>query len=149
MSKLDILISTLHLVDIDPNLRKDIISKYEELSLEEKNEKSTERRKKGKKQYVVTLKSEKDISDIEIVAAVWQIGENDDPAMLIDKIRTAAVDSNLAARKKKFLITSFSDCISFLKPKWLKNQGVKRLSRDWERTVVVKEELVTQTPEIE
>ncbi len=138
----------LHLVGVDPEQKKLILAKLEELENDAKAERALIKAKKGKKQYVVVLKSgDIDLTAGEIVSSVWVIDENDDPSLLFDKIRSAAVDNNLSARKAKNRLFQFSQILSFIKPKFLKGHGVKKLSKDWERTLILTDEtVVVETP---
>lgn len=133
-------------LNLEPEVKNQVINKVEELAMEEKSERSLEKQKRGKKQYVITLKGEAE----NAVGAIWVIGENDDPNELVSKIQASCVDNNLAARKAKNKITKFDDAVSFLKNKFLKTHGIKKMSKDWERVLILKDEtLVVETPVVQ
>lgn len=146
MAAKDTLIDTLNILQVDGEIRAEIIAKFDELAQEAKADRALEKSKRGKKQYVVVLKSPSPLPE-DIVSSIWVMKEDGDPNTLFDKIRSATVDNNLAARKAKNRIFEFSNILSFLKPKWLKNYEIKKLSKDWERTLVITDEkFLEETP---
>lgn len=135
---IDTLRNALLNIEIDPEKRREIIEKVESYALEEKAERANSKTKRSKKQHVVVLKcGEQDLSKLEIVASVWEIREDVDPAMLFDKIRAATVDNNLAARRANNRLFKFTDILERLKPKWLKNHELKRVNKEWARVLTL------------
>lgn len=138
---IDIVIEELKNIKIDPEKKKEIVERLLAAQDALKAERAETRQRRSKKELVVTLKSSSELPD-DVVAAVWEIPEDSDPLLLVDKIRSAAVDHNTVQTKKRNMISDFSSAITFLKAKFLKNHGVKRLAKDWVRCIQVKEELV-------
>lgn len=78
----------------------------------------------------------------DTVSHVIQIGAEDDPATLLDKIKQSAIEHNLGQKRKKNLVTTFDDIIH-IKRKYSKLAGYQlKTKSDWVRTIVL-------TPEME
>lgn len=132
------LLSILNLADITGDQKKEALRVARVLMEEKKNEKDLGKAPRRKNQYVVVLKGPENLDEMEIVASVFTCPEEEDPNTLFDSIRAAAVDSNCARKKKKMALKKFSDVILLLKAKFQKPRNFKILTKEWCRTLVLK-----------
>lgn len=147
MNHVDLLLSTLNLIQVESSLRKEIISKYEQLANEEKEERAANKPRKVKRELVVVLDSPAQIDLNEVTASVWSVEEGFDMSSLVFKLRAASVDQNLATKKKKNEIKSWGDCISYLKTKFLKEVNIKRLAKFPSQVIQAPTKFLTEVAE--
>lgn len=133
----DDLINIFNLSGVTGEIRKEALRVADMLAKEKDAEKEQSKLPKTKKEYTVVLLTNDDIDVNNIAASVFQIEEGTDPVTLLSSLKAGAVNYNVA-RKKKKAITSFSDIIAFLRPKWLKDQKVKILTREYVGVQVIK-----------
>lgn len=128
----DDLIDILNLAQITGDQRKEFLRVAKMLEDEKRKEKESDPKvAKSKGQYVVVLKTATAIDASDIAASVFNILEDEDPNTIFDKLRSAAVDSNVSKKtKKKNLLTTFSDVLEFLKPKFAKAHDVKVITKE-------------------
>ncbi len=136
----DDLINIFNLSGVTGETRKEALRVAEMLAKEKEEEKLLNRQpKKPKGDFVVVLKSPGEIPD-GTVASVFVIPNGDDPATLLDSIRSATVTSNLQQKKKKNVLGKFSDILFHLKNKFLKNSNIKRLTKEWCQVLTINPE---------
>ena len=128
----DDLIDILNLAQLPDDQRKEVLRIAKMLEDEKKKERENEPKvPKVKGQYVVVLKTASPLDTSDIAASVFVIPDEEDPTTVFDRLRTAAVDSNVAKKtKKKNLLTTFTDVLEFLKPKFAKGQDMKVLTKE-------------------
>lgn len=137
--KLEDLQGVLNLVEIDQELKREILNKAQELEEEKKSERAAGGGRKIKKQMVVFLKSAEKI-DWEVQAAAVELPEDVDYNEAWHKIRSAGVDHNLAQRKTANHVKRFRN-FGAIKKKFQTQNGFKALYKGhWFPTVVVTNE---------
>ena len=136
---IDDVINAANLINLDRESKQLLVKKLEKLMQEQKDEKDP-KAKKSKQQLVVILKSPHPINEMDVVASVVSIGEDEDPNTVFDTLKACAVDFNIsiAGKKKKDKITTFSNIVNFLRPKFLRPRQIKVLNKDWSRCLVLK-----------
>lgn len=114
-----------------------IIQSAEALEEEKKQERALNKEKKGKNQFIVLVKTHKEITDDDLVAHVFQIPQEDDPNDLLKKVVKAGTEQNLTSKRKNNLVKEFDDVVH-IKRKFLKEQNIMlKTKEDWTRVVVL------------
>lgn len=125
----DDLINIFNLSGVTGETRKEALRVADMLAKEKEEEKLANKLpKKPKGEYVIVLKSPGEIPD-NTVAAVFMIPNGEDPSLLLDSIRSATVTSNESQKKAKNKLSSFTDILFNLKPKFFKPN--KRFTKEW------------------
>lgn len=133
--KLDELTQLAHDQISDPKVREEFLKAAEALEKEKKNDRISSPKSKSDKQWVVVLKGPAQIDVTDIVGHVFQLPEEEDAAALITKVGEAAVEHNLATKKRSNLVETFDDVVH-IKPRALKNKNVALKSKmDWARVI--------------
>lgn len=135
----DDIIDCLNLSGITGEPRQTLLKKLQMIAKEKEEERLANKPIRRKNAHVVVLKGVPEGVDTkDIVASVYTMPEDQDAATLLDRIRAAAVDSNIANsnKKKKNLLKTFTDTL-LLKAKFAKAREFKPLVREWVRTLVV------------
>jgi len=136
MIKIEEIQEILNTTKTPPEFSKEILAKVAELESAKKDDKEVT--VKAKNQFVVFSKGETP----DTVAHIFQVSEEDDLAMVLDKIRKSAIEHNLSCKKKSNLVTTFDDVVH-IKRKHSKEAGYQlKTKADWVRMIVL-------TPEME
>lgn len=145
--KLEELQMLLDDVDLEPNIRRNILKSAEQLEEEKKQEREENKVPKPKNQFVVVVKTSVAIEDGDIVAHVFQTPEDADPDNLLSTLVSATTDHNLAQKRKKNVIEDFDD-VGKIKRKFLKDKGIHvKTKDDWTRVIVLPEGFRLGKPE--
>lgn len=140
MITLDELAQCLNQVETDKDTYNKVIKAAEELEQNKKAEKTATKTEKSKKQLVVVLKSPEPVNP-DTVAHIFELGGEEDAGTIITKVKTAAVEHNLAQKRKKNIVTEFDDLVH-IKRKFAKDAGYMLKSKtDWIRTIVLDEKV--------
>lgn len=145
----DIVINALNLAGVEPEQKKQVLAKLDQLINEEKAERAASKPRKANKDWTIILKSETDLTPFEIVGTAFILPENYDPAMLIPDLKSLAVDQNLAAKKKNVMLKTLGDILNLIKPKYLKTKNIKRaLGKEWVRVIQAPSEMIEELPKL-
>jgi len=148
--KIDDVIQVVNQIELEPEKRTELIEKIAELEQVLKAEKSSTREKKSSREFVIVLKSPEDLSKYEIVGTVFSMPEGAEAAMLPDQLRQCAVSHNLAQKKKVQILKNVDDVVSFIKPKFLKEHGLKRAAnKEWNQVIQITEPFLSEFPTVE
>ena len=135
--------SALQISGVEPEQRKEVMTFIEKLVQEEEDAKPP-KQKKAKNAAIVVLKAPDGITiDPSVTAAVFLAKEDFDPDLLLAELKGCAVTQNIKKKgKRTFSLKSFSEVLSFLKPKWLKEaddgtKGIKIVSKQWARCLTI------------
>jgi len=127
----------LNEVKIEVNLYNQIIQNAEKLEEEKKQERELSKVNTSKNEFVVLVKTDKELTSDDIVAHVFSIPLDSDPNLLIGKITKAGTENNLASKRKNNLVTDFDD-IPHIKRKFYKEEDINlKTKEDWCRVVVL------------
>ncbi len=139
MAKIDVdnLISAMALIELDSKTRKALLEKVNMFIEEEKAEKEATKVPRRKHEHVVVIKGE-GIDPDKLIAAVFTIPQDGDPATLLDSVRAAAVDQNTSRKKnsKKPAIKTFTDAL-LIKAKHQKERNYKGLTKEYSRVLLI------------
>ncbi len=139
MAKIDMdeIINSLNLAGITGEPRQVFLEKLKTLAAEN----SSERQPRKKSEVVVVLKTREGLilTDEDVTASVYSMPEGEDAATLLDSIRAASVDSNIVneTKKKPTKISTFTETLALLKPRYQKDRKFKGLTKQWSRCLVI------------
>ena len=134
----DDIIDALTLANVFGEVRQEVLKKLQVLAKEKEEERLANKVPRQSKTYNVVLKGLPEGVDTEaLVAAVYVMPESEDSATLFDKIRAAAVDSNLKKKTKKASIKTFSDTMT-LKGRFQKDRNFKIITKEWSPVHILK-----------
>ena len=122
---------------VEPIKVQEIIRDLEQAAEEEKEDKKANAGPKSKYEFVVIL-NDKDgiLKDKEIAAWVVQQLDGQDAGLVLSKLSDAAKTQNEAAKRKKNMITDLVGLFESLKPKWLKEKGLKIKTKELVRVII-------------
>lgn len=115
----------------------DIIKDLVQVAEEEKQDKVSGG-PKAKWQHIVVLNDpEGKFTGQELTAWVLVQQDGQDAALILSKLTDAASQQNDAAKRKKNKLTTFGDIFQSLKPKFLKEKGLKIKTKSSVRVLIV------------
>lgn len=133
----DDVFDTLTLLQVEEKTRKEILARLDKIEKEKKEERENNKVPRPKKETFIVIKDLKGgLTSEDFVAAAFLGNEGTDHATILSSIQSGTVDFN-ANRKRKKPILTFTDVLEYLKPKWLKNHNLKRLSPCWQQVIVM------------
>lgn len=106
---------------LEPPQRNEVINVLVKTEEQKKEERSLKKAQKKKKELLI-------ISSGPLLGSVWQVPEGLDPLILVDNVRSAAIDFNLSCKKKANQVTNFEEALT-IKPKFFKNYNIKLVSK--------------------
>jgi hypothetical protein len=122
---------------VEPAKVQEIIRDLTKIAEENKEANASEKEPKSKWEHVIILEDKEGIlAGKEIAGYVVQQQDGQDAGLVLSKIHDAAVAQNDSAKKKKFLITNFSEAFSGLKTKNLKEKGIRIKTKHLTRVLV-------------
>ena len=122
---------------IDKIKVQEILKELEQVAEEEKEERQANKDPKGKWENIIILNDKEGyLKDKEIAGWVAQYKEGEDSGVLLSKLVDAAKNQNEAAKRKKSVISDFIGLFESLKPKWLKEKGVRIKTKELVRCII-------------
>jgi hypothetical protein len=122
---------------IEPPKVQEILRDLKQAAEEEAADKETEDGPKPKWEHVVLLNDPDGKIKDDFTAWVITQQEGQDTGLVVGKLQDAAKVQNEAAKRKKNVITSFSELFDSLKSKFLKEKGLKIKTKEPVRVLVV------------
>ncbi len=128
---------------IDNTKVQDIIRDLTKAVEEEKDERAAAKGPKAKWEHVIVL-NDPDGTLIKGEVMGWVVQQKDgaDAGAILAKLSDAAKAQNETAKRKKTLITSFTDLFGVLKSKFLKEKELRIKTKEAVRVLVVNNKLV-------
>lgn len=116
---------------------KEIIKDLIQVAEEEQADNAASSGPKPKWEHIVIINDpDKKLTD-EFTAWVITQQEGQDSGLVLSKLRDGARDQNEGAKRKKARIESFGDLFQSLKPKFLKEKGLKIKTKEAVRVITV------------
>lgn len=128
---------TLQERKVDPIKIKEILRDLEAAAEEEKEDRKASAGPKPKWEYVIVLSDpEGKLKDSELSGWVVQQQDGQDANLVLSKLADAAKVQNEGAKRKKSLINDMLGLFESLKPKWLKEKGLKIKTKHLTRVIL-------------
>lgn len=122
----------------DPMKVKEVVKELEQVIQEEKEEKQSSAAPKSKYEYIIVLNDpDNKINKDEITGWVVQNKEGNDVNNILTNLVDSAKIQNELAKRKKSLIKSFGELFQLIKPKFIKDKGLKVKTKEAVRVLTV------------
>lgn len=121
---------------IDPPRVAEIIKDLEQAAEEEKADRATDG-KKPKWEHLIVVNDPENKLGTEFTGWVIVQQEGQDAGLALSKLRDAVKEQNESAKKKKTIIQGFGELFESLKPKFLKEKGLKIKTKEAVRVLTV------------
>ncbi len=121
---------------IDPPKVAEIIKDLTQAAEEEKEER-TASGPKAKWEHIIVVNDPDNNLGTEYTGWVVVQQEGQDSGLILDKLRDAVKNQNTASKRKKNIIQNFGELFQSLKPKFLKEKGLKIKTKEAVRVLTI------------
>lgn len=122
---------------IEPPKVQEIIKDLEQAANEEKEERAANAGPKPKWEHIIFINDPDNKVGTEMTGWVVKQQEGQDAGLITGKLTDAAKTFNESSKKKKNLIKSFGELFAYMKPKFLKEKGLKIATKEAVRIIPV------------
>jgi hypothetical protein len=143
--KIDIeeVISALQVAKIDKTQQGTVLNYLQDVAKEIEAQKQAEKLPNKKNEWGVILFSNVEgLKDDNFTAAIYQIPVGADHGLVLGKVSQAARDQVLAAKRKKYPISTMGEAVVNVKRKFLKEKNVNIKTKQTVRVLVSNNQLV-------
>ena len=132
--------------NVDAQIVKTVIKELEEVVEEEKDNRDTTPKQKNEF-LIVLLDPNDELKGRDFTGFVVQQKQGDDAGLVLDKIRTAAHDTNAAKKRKKNMIKTMTDAFHGIKRAFIKSKNIMIKTKIPVRVLITNDKLSEETNE--
>jgi len=122
---------------IEPVKVQEIIKDLIQAAEEEKADRSSTNGPKAKWEHIIVVNDPDGKLGKEFTGWVVVQKDGQDSGLILSKLQDAAKEQNEATKKKKNILTNFGELFQSLKPKFLKEKGLKIKTKEAVRVLTV------------
>jgi hypothetical protein len=122
---------------IEPPKVQEIIKDLEQAAEEEKADRQANAGPKAKWEHIIFINDPENKVGKEFTGWVVKMQQGMDAGLITGKLNDGAKEQNESSKRKKNLIKSFGELFAYLKPKFLKDKGVKIATKEAVRIIPV------------